>query len=1557
MKEKRTLKIIITLILIILFLLVGRNVSNADILGAYTKNNEEYVPITNQTSLQNQNKVYVKRDFFRNTGMYCVEAVQHILDGIDVYEEMTCTSISSKKDSTNLEKGMLYILSQREGRENYTNGTWVDNNVTKYCWTDYRSDPTQLAMWAYLKTNKEEIQALTKKGIFEYCQSNNNTEKLNIIINNEDINNSENMITYVVEFSDKSKFDNYKTYKGLKSTWDTTNNKGTITYGCFKNNNNNNTIDYTNAKKAFTLYRNALNICNGNSIALMENDCTIFVLSNSNKQNLIYVPDKPNEVVKQVKLNFQKQDFNGKQVEGAKITIEGVKNVHSISKQSLTIGTDSTVITPKENKGNFKIKIKETAPTGYQGLEGEVTLTVTYNQTTGAVTKIDSDNTEYVPNSTNSNTVIIKNKPKYNFVINKTEPKIKNNPQVVIPGVKFKIDLGNVEHIDGYELQTHGATQNPPVTVYVTTDSNGQIKLNGIVPKDPGSPITITYKELKEDGTEGAGISLVIKKEDGTEDYYYTTDGIGTEIIIQAGTQGGTTRTKDITNQPYITLSGVVWQDRQKGVKDVSGPNGLNDDGLFVEGVKVYLYKQDGTYTGKLATTDKDGKYNFNDVQKTDNGYYVVFEYNGIKYQETNGLRNTSGGDSKASESNINRTSFNNRFKTISAGQSNDGTPLGYGHKGGSGGKTIATLLANNDGTNSNVGNTNMHFKMQAKSGVYKESNSDINCGLVEKVFDLALGTDVESARLELNDKVVTYNYAQIMDSKIDKDLDALLENISADSKDPIIYNLYLYKSDYRYRIDDYKKGDAAIKNKLNTEDNNKNGYNNLKELEAYITYKTMLKGQTTQEAKVEEFVYYYDEVYSPHIIDGQTIKEGKQEYEGEKYKFTIDEDHRKIIFTSYDKTPSIKEENGYRVEILLEFKVNKDEQGVLLKENCTNIAEITKYSTDEGGLIDQDSQPGNLDINANQYWEDDSDKSKGITISIPENKARTISGTVWDDGEFNKANGKVDKNENGEITEEVVNDVIVQLIEIKKIGNKYYEYIWQETKSGSNIVKTTARNGYEGKEYKNEVVVGSGQYQFKDYIPGDYIIRYIYGDGTYYEVSDNVKKYNGQDYKSTIDKSYTEVWYNQDNYKGEYSVARDNEARRLEVMAYSTTIDKTVGESLANKTALENTWMCAETSKIDVPIDKVNNPTQENTVSYPNMNFGLALRPKTNLVLEKHITGLKITPNGTGVQSIVDAKAENIEEIVNGEKVGTQGVTTGLSTIKSTIENRGFWLVATDVEELAQGAELEVEYTYVIRNDGEKDYLSEYLVNAYKDNYGSYKGTLTEKSAEVKKFTKGYTDSYGEYLGEFYYTGKKSEEDAEVPSRVEELQEALNNSLTFDSSVSGEDFKKSNSEPVEKTVYKVDGKEAIANINTVIQNSSVSKFLTTANGKKYENNTNADWNKKVKLKTVLSSSTGGELGATIPSYIAEIVKYSNAAGRRDMVAEPENLSYVHSDNTEMTMEKNNQHDEFWGESIIITKPTGEDKLTPIQIAIITIASIAAIGVGIVLIKKLVLKK
>ena len=336
----------------------------------------------------------------------------------------------------------------------------------------------------------------------------------------------------------------------------------------------------------------------------------------------------------------------------------------------------------------------------------------------------------------------------------------------------------------------------------------------------------------------------------------------------------------------------------------------------------------------------------------------------------------------------------------------------------------------------------------------------------------------------------------------------------------------------------------------------------------------------------------------------------------------------------------------------------------------------------------------------------------------------------------------------------------------------------------------------------------------------------------------------------------------------------------------------------------LDATWMCAETSKVNVKVD---------VEGYSNMNFGLALRPQTKLKLEKHITGLKITPQGTGVQPIVDAK------IVNGE---IQGITTGLSRIESTRENRGFWKVETDIEELAQGAKVELEYTYTIKNESDEDYLSATLINEYKnlnsEEYAKHLSDIVDKNqGNLKNNVKGKTNTYGTYLGEYYYTGTKGSTDSEVLSTVNVIEDNLNNNLKL---VEETDmaFEKANNEAIGKPVYDDAGNEKTEKIETVIRNKKATETLAKDA---------VDSTRTAKLTTTLSASSKE---ISYPTYIGEIVEYTNAAGRKDMKATPGNLSYVHSEATDITLDtvnpktnkEYNEHDEFWGETLMVSKPT-----------------------------------
>ncbi|MDO5555890.1 MAG: SdrD B-like domain-containing protein [Clostridia bacterium] len=1316
-----------------------------------------------------------------------------------------------------------------------------------------------------------------------------------------------------------------------------------------------------------------------------------------------------------VKVTLKKTDMNLNAISNtATVKIECIDNAtfsDNATSITTTIGIKKITVKPQSSeKGYFKLKITETSsPTGYKRLLDPVILTINYN-TNGQITEISVDKyKEYFNLNKDTATITLKNEERQeinNLKIIKTDSSGNNRLQ----GVEFQVYLYNVESvkinnniykIEDLAFEKSIAIENSDISLY-RPNNNGDIKriiINGLITDENGeinaiqsvkaSTTNTVYYTITEISTpEGyeklpAKLSLTLNYKDNKwtlnerQNDPYENNALDGKYFSLDKDQLVLTLKNEV--KKVITLSGTVWQDGQTGVKNPQLPNGKIDEAENkLQGVTVYLYNQDGKLVS-TTNTNAVGYYEFKDMPQ--DGYYVVFEYNGIKYTNTP----IADEDSKASEENAIRSNFNKRFTTITKTASNDGTRLLYSYKDGK-----SVLRADIDGTNhaeKAPGNDNT-FKMQAKTNVYTETTENVNYGLVERYFDLAVGMDIDSAKLTINGKETTYNYNQILDGDLsDIKLDELLDKNTSTNSD-LIYNLYLYYSDYNYRISDYVTENAIQNNNAENDiDKFANNRDIDKELKAFVTYKVIITNQSTNSAKVNELAYYYDQNYT---FVSATNAEGKPITFNDN-DTTIPRIEGKNVARVSEFANNLSSDNNYRQELYFTFEVKKSEDGTraLPKDiTCANIVEILSYSTNEG-LIDNDSCPGNVAEGCN---EDDTDEAQGINIKVKDEQ-RKIAGTVFDDGNKKSGDGILNENEKG------INDVIVQLIEVKKINDKYYEYIWQETRSGSNIVKTTARNGYSGTEYINDVKNdGQGQYEFTDFIPANYIIRFIYGDGSTYDITSekyknsalNVQTYNGQDYQSTIDSKYNSEWYSAKNYVEGSSIARDNEARRLSVMAYSTIIDNGKATELEQKSKemLQNTWMAAETSRINVPIDAEDNSTTDNSttvsfkyiansIKFDNMNFGLAKRPETKLVLEKHITALKITPNGTGVQPIVDASAK-IEDVLKNSAITTSGSTSGLSTMKSTRDDRGFWKVETDVEELAQGATLEVEYTYVIKNESEDDYLSVFLVNAYKDDYNgnqteaqnSYEELLEAKENEIKKVTKGNTHIYGTYLGQYYYTGHKGDNDTLIPSQVETLEEALNNDLKYNKDTAGNSFKTINSNQ-DKSYIDTDGNLVIdgKEIETIIQNED--KFNVLSKDE-------TDYSKTLKLTTVLSSVTNGEIGGTYPSYLAEITQYSNAAGRRNMEATPANLIYVHSDDTEVTLDnswikdgityvtqnstkpegakKLNEDDEFWGESIIITKPTGTDKTIVIQIAIIVLSGIAVIGVGIVLIKKFVLK-
>ena len=441
---------------------------------------------------------------------------------------------------------------------------------------------------------------------------------------------------------------------------------------------------------------------------------------------------------------------------------------------------------------------------------------------------------------------------------------------------------------------------------------------------------------------------------------------------------------------------------------------------------------------------------------------------------------------------------------------------------------------------------------------------------------------------------------------------------------------------------------------------------------------------------------------------------------------------HYKTVYinglkTKPDGTP-YKMKTGETAYIYLTFKIRGEGNGLELETEASrtspgkqNIAEINGYSTfyadgtrlpnnvtknsnDPAGLVDKDSNPGNFTVddlnnrsNNNRYeqnFEDDADRARGLTVTVEQDLIRKINGTVWEDKRTYQSEGTDALvgngiRENGEVTISGIK------VELHEVVNGVTQDEVAEVYNGSTFVPaeaTTDENGY---------------YYFEGYIPGDYVVRFIYG-GEYNAY------YNGQDYKST---SYQQDHINDsaidqngrtdvsgDDYDGYLGYTNYNSQNESATFGYSINKSDEFGLNLSdakdiwdsrqsvndyssesyggvtydrantldqNTSANQNTQMIAETGVIRMEFE-YNRQSSEGNNTYDNngywtgredkdpmdyeganntnenyylqnVDFGLEERPKAGLELNKQISNIRVVLANQNVLFDANEAANNL--------------------------------------------------------------------------------------------------------------------------------------------------------------------------------------------------------------------------------------------------------------------------------------------------------------------------
>lgn len=804
----------------------------------------------------------------------------------------------------------------------------------------------------------------------------------------------------------------------------------------------------------------------------------------------------------------------------------------------------------------------------------------------------------------------------------------------------------------------------------------------------------------QEDAGKASKVKLVAeyKYEEASGTYTYfepddahkTMSGRTVQRLVTIDYTGGPQKVDDDSPEIELTidLAGKVFKDNPAS-KDGTEDGILSTGDEMLEGIEVTLFDSTGAEIAK-TTTDKDGYYEFLD-QPASKQYYVRFKYNGQLYEPTTYQRvskvidnagtlgpTTIAERSYATDGKQNRQNFNNKF-----------TPVDSTH-----------TVPDRDDT------TNAAFDIYAYTGpngmeqllYYGVSNSkeellNINFGIKDREqFDMNLRKDLVKVDLHINGKSHTYDYPGG-----EQDLEVDIRG--TDIPD---YNRAIRSSDLQYK--------AAAQYDQDPD-----------KLQVIVTYKIQIRNQSVGKITgyITDLADYYDTSYE--FI--RSYDENEQEISWEQQS---DISGSGKTYHSMHTTALADQGIDDKKWIFVEYKVTNDALRALIEEKQStkeNFAQISGYRNtyreqrkdlngqvitnagENAGLIDIDSTPANLNptdsrvqefvaySKTDEYqslggedktkqsmavFEDDADAAPGLKLIVDDINKRRLTGTVFEDAalaeKLEQDNERLGDGVYAE-GENVVNQVKVQLI-----------------CTNTDVEIKEARTNEDG------------SYEITDYIPGDYSIKFTYGD---YEslvaVQANNEMYTGQDYKSTIyqEANYSDShWYN-NNIDTRTNDAKDDQTRRNEVNSYSedlkytnaTVLNSTVQTDEATlRTLADKTNMNANTAQMSMEVEYVGQERTEYLVK--NIDLGIIERPRSDIYVEKTVSNLKLSTAGDG-QTIFD----------------TNQSVSNLTWVPNTREKRGL-IQGTVDENLVHGATLELTFSIKVINTGETDYKDETYYN-----------------------------------------------------------------------------------------------------------------------------------------------------------------------------------------------------------------------------------------------------
>ena len=535
----------------------------------------------------------------------------------------------------------------------------------------------------------------------------------------------------------------------------------------------------------------------------------------------------------------------------------------------------------------------------------------------------------------------------------------------------------------------------------------------------------------------------------------------------------------------FVKITGYVWVDRGNDGKETSRDNVYNNGtkDRYLNNVDVRLkhktnanFNNEGrgiTATSSVRIDPDTGKYiSYQFVVRRGElpNLYIEFDYDGLQYQCVTPSSAING--SKAVEVASERDTFNANFSTIEGNGNNTGYTL---NSNGGRSKSLTYTkqehksILNNVTTTENsttvtIGNKgNYHIQSDTTSANYQLVNpgagvdiiQNVNFGVYERTQpDLAVVKDIQSVRLSINGKNHVYDYNQRINATNNEDTSGFNVGVKFQNSYKTKYKRAIYRSDYEY---------------TNTDDTSK-------ELQVYITYRIMIKNQSSLIATQPNRLYeYYDKNYELVSV-GKGLEADRSNI---KDKLSTSQYREDTSYNNGNYTKLIIEPDlgtigaGQDKSVYVQFHLNRTAVIDILngRENLDNFVEIASYSSIKDGKpyagVDIDSNPGNASPTDESTVEDDSDVSPTLLLEVA--NAREMQGTVFVDEALQPEEG-IDTS--GVMTGKV------------REGDGIYNYDVPEPESTLGDVDITfteqAEEGNKGVIYETKTVKEGGRYKFQ---------------------------------------------------------------------------------------------------------------------------------------------------------------------------------------------------------------------------------------------------------------------------------------------------------------------------------------------------------------------------------------------------------------------------------------------------------------------------------------------